>query len=343
MSDDVVQLADEFRRALLKRERKAAVRMVEAYGRIWNRLAKNLAILNQEIAAARARSEIVNQSWLYRQRRFGDLLRQVDAEFKRFEAIAETTITKQQEIAATNGLNHSFTLMTTAAESAGIAVTFNKLPTSAVENMVGFLSNGAPLRTLLDQLPREARQIVEQGLIEGVALGKNPTAIARVIRRGLGGNLNRALIISRTETLRAFRTASLMTYRANQDVVRAWRWNASKSRRTCLNCLSRDGSIYPLTKPMPAHPRCRCSFTPILIGADLPQTETGTEWFERQPDDIKQEMMGPKAFDLYKAGKVSLKDFEGERFSPLWGATTYQRSVKEIQGQRQIKSAIAVF
>lgn len=307
------------------------MRLIIAYGHIWSRLAKQLEKLNKEIADARARGEVVNHFWLLRQQRYGDLLRQVDGEFRRFSGFAESTITRQQELALKAGLSDSAALISSAAEGAGIATTFNKLPVEAVENMVGFLGNGTPLRSLLDQLPRTGRKIVEQGLIEGVAFGKNPAAIAREIRAGLGGNLNRALTISRTETLRAFRTASLMTLRANSDIVSGWRWNASKSRRSCLNCLSRDGTIYPLSKPMPAHPRCRCSFTAVLIGVPAPQVQTAAEWFEEQSNDVKLEMMGPKAFELYKASKLSLKDFEGERFSPQWGATTYQRSVKEIQ------------
>jgi SPP1 gp7 family putative phage head morphogenesis protein len=331
---DLTEQADIFRRALLKRERRAAVRLIEAYGAIWQRLLKNISILAEQIASARARGEIVNQFWLVRQERYFQLLAQTQIEMKKFADISESTITKQQELAAKAGLSNSIALMEAAAEGAGIATTFNKLPVSAVENLVGTLGNGSPLRSLLDQLPREGRAIVEQGLIEGVALGRNPRAIASEIRKGLGGNLNRALTISRTETLRAFRTASLMTLRANADIVRGWRWNASKSRRSCLNCLSRDGTIYPLSKPMPAHPRCRCSFTAVLIGVPQPQVETAAEWFERQPNDVKLEMMGPEAFELYKARKVTLKDFEGERFNPQWGATTYQRSVKEIQAAK---------
>jgi SPP1 gp7 family putative phage head morphogenesis protein len=333
---DIIATANAFRSALLKRERKAAIRLVTAYGHIWDRLAKEICKLNQQIAEARARGEVVNQFWLSRQQRYFDLLRQVDAEFTRFAGFADSVITKQQAAAVKSALNDSLALMQTAAESAGISATFNVLPVGAVENLVGALGNGSPLRSLLDQLPMSGRAIVSQGLIEGVALGQGPAQIARQIRAGLGGNLTRALTISRTETLRAHRVAALANYQANASLISGWRWVSSKSRRSCLNCLSRDGSIYPLTKPFPAHPRCRCAFAPVLIGADDPQVQTAAEWFEEQPNDIKLDMMGPKAFELYKAKKVTLKDFEGERFNPQWGATTYQRSVKEIQRSGKI-------
>jgi SPP1 gp7 family putative phage head morphogenesis protein len=330
---DIIQIANQYRAAILKKERAAAVRLIDAYGTAWARLKKNLDKLTEQISDARAKGETVNQFWLVRQERYFLLLRQVSGEMAKFADVAEATITKQQSAAVKAGLSDSVKLMETAADSASISSTFNKLPVAAVENLVGTLGNGSPLRTLLNQLAPSARQIVEQGLIEGVALGRNPTAIARQIREGLGGNMTRALTISRTEVLRSYRSASLASYRQNQDIISGWRWISSKSRRTCLNCLSRDGSIYPLTKPMPAHVRCRCTFAAVLINAPTPDAETGTQWFERQPDEIKKEMMGAKAFAEYKAGKIGLKDFEGEKFNPLWGNSTYQRSLKEIQSQ----------
>lgn len=337
MPDDIIQLADEFRRAAVRRERKAALRMVEAYGRIWNRLEKHLAALNQEITAARKRGEIVNQLWLFRQRRFGDLLSQVDAELGRFASVAEAVIAKQREIAARNGLNNSTVLATAAAESAGLSVSFNKLPVSAVENMAGFLSNGAPLKTLLDQLPREARQIVERGLIEGVALGRNPRAIASEIKAGLGGNLNRALTISRTEVLRAYRLSSLANFRQNQDIISGYWWRSSRSRRTCAACIALDGTFFPLTQPMRNHPRCRCVMIPGIKGV---KPDKGTTWFNKQDAETQREIVGTDVgYQALKSGELALRDFVGLQRSPLWGDAFYQLSVKRaLAGEAQFPS-----
>src|SRR5262245_28709998 len=81
---DIIELANQFRSAVLRNEREAALRLIEAYDGIYSRLSRELAELNQQIADARAKGEIINQSWLFRQQRYGDLLRQVDAELKRF-------------------------------------------------------------------------------------------------------------------------------------------------------------------------------------------------------------------------------------------------------------------
>jgi hypothetical protein len=181
----ITEIADAYRRALLKKERKAALRMVAAYGMAWARLNKNFGKLTAQIAEARAKGEVVNQFWLLRQQRYGDLLRQVNDEMQKFADLSETTITKQQSAAVKAGISDSAALVEVAAGSADVGTVFNRLPVAAVENLVGTLGNGSPLRTLLDQLPRAGRAIVEQG-------SHTNRRRARVFRRpgpgaGLGG------------------------------------------------------------------------------------------------------------------------------------------------------------
>lgn len=323
---ELLKAADQFRRAILKRERRAAVRLITAYGIIWNRLLKNISSLGEEITAARERGEVVNQFWLIRQERYFQLLAQVNVEMRKFGEFAETTISKQQELAAKAGLSNSIALMETAAEGAGIATAFNKLPVSAVENLVGTLGNGSPLRTLLDRLPAAGRQIVEQGLIEGVALGRNPRAIASEIRKGLGGNLNRALTISRTETLRAYRTATIQAYQANSDVVTGWYWRSGRSRRCCAACVALDGTFWTVRDPMRPHPRCRCTMIPGVKGVTV---DKGSTWFNKQDAETQKAIIGTKSgYAALKAGELKLQDFVGLERNPVWGDSYHQLSVK---------------
>lgn len=326
---DLITTADQFRRALLKRERKAARRLIEAYGLIWQRLLKNISSLTQQIEAARARGEIVNQFWLIRQDRYFALLAQTQIEMRKFAEFSEATITRQQELAVKAGLSNSIALMEATAEGAGLATAFNKLPVSAVENLVGNLGDGSPLRTLLNQIPSAGRQIVEQGLIQGVALGRNPRAIASEIRKGLGGNLNRALNISRTETLRAYRTATIQTYRANSDVVTGWYWRSSRSRRSCVACIALDGTFWPVNQPMRPHARCRCSLIPAVRGVTV---DKGSTWFNRQDADTQKAIIGTDAgYKALKSGELKLQDFVGLSRNPLWGDAYHQLSVKRAK------------
>src|SRR5262245_3490790 len=155
MADEsIIKLANSFRAELLNGERKAAARMVNVYGGIYLKLLRQLAVISRQISDARNRGEVVNQAWLSRRKRFSDLLGQVEEEFQRFADIADSSIRNQQSRAVRAALGDSVKLMEAAAAQAGIEVSFNRLPTAAVENLVGTLGDGSPLRSLLDQLPR---------------------------------------------------------------------------------------------------------------------------------------------------------------------------------------------
>lgn len=331
---DIIELANQFRAELLANERKAAARLLNAYGNIWSRLYRKLAVINQQIEDARAKGEIVNPAWLFRQERYGDLLRQVDQEFKRFADKAEVSITKQQSTAVSAALGDSVKLMAAAATQAGISTSFNRLPTAAFENLIGFLGNGSPLSALLDELPRSGRVIVEQGLLEAVALGIGPAATARKIRDGLGMNLTRALSIARTETLRAYRTATSQTYQANSDVVKGWFWRSARSRRSCAACIAMDGTFHPVTEPMHSHVRCRCTQIPAVKTVTV---DNGVDWFDGQPADVQKDILATDAgYKAFKNGELKLKDFVGLQKSADWGDAYYQLSVKRaLAGEGQ--------
>lgn len=326
---EIHEQAEAFKAALLKRERAAAVRMVKAYGRVWLRLKSQIDALTKQIEDARARGEFVNPAWLQRQNRYFALLRQVTEEVTKFADLAERQITAMQRAAVNAGRNDSKKLLLTAAESApGIEASFDRISPSAVENIVGFLGNGSPLKTMLDELPRNAGRQVANALVEAVTLGRGPRATASRIRAAMGGDLARALKISRTETLRAYRETTHQTYRANADVLEGWYWLASLSSRTCPACIALNGTFHPLTERQASHVNCRCSSIPGLKGQP-PPIEHGERWFEKQSVTTQRDILGSEAaFQAFKAGKISLTDLVGRRDDPRWGASYYHLSLK---------------
>ena len=72
-----------------------------------------------------------------------------------------------------------------------------------------------------------------------------------------------------------------------------------------------------------------------VLDAQEWRSQTGPEWFEKQDDNVKREMLGPKAFEHYARGEVRLSDFAGERSDRHLGAVTYQRSLKEVLERRR--------
>ncbi len=317
----IYEQAVEFRRQLIARDSAAIEFLTNEYRLVYARLLRALADLTNQIEVAQGSGEAVSRAWLNRQWQYQSLLRQMDDEFRQYGVMLAQAVAARQAFESQQGA---------ADASAMIGGQFDRLPVRALQNIISNLQQSSPLGQLLAKFGPVASERVAETLRDAIALGKNPRAVAPQVRDALGVPLSRALLIARTESVRAYRQASLSSF---QDAgVEQWRWVASKSPRTCLNCLARDGEIYSIKKPFPAHPNCRCTMVPIIEGRQ-PRAETAAEWFRRLPDETKRTMMSGAAFDLYKQGKIKLADFKGEKKSRKWGEVTYQRSVKEILGE----------
>lgn len=339
---DIFETADRFRAELLRRERQAATELVRVYGAVWQRIKQRLDDLGEQIQQARARGEEVSPAWLFQFERLQTLQRQVEAEIREFARFAESRIIAEQHEAVQAAQEHAEALMRAGLgePSPGVTVTFAKLPRDAVQDLVGFLQDGSPLRELLDELGPEASQQVRRALVTGVATGQHPTVIARQVRQALGGNLVRALTIARTEVLRAYRESSRRVYEANRDVMEGWIWHSAANARTCAFCWSMHGSFHRLDERFATHPRCRCAMIPAtrswrdLGFRDVPETRAevtpGPELFARLPEDEQRAILGPAKFAAYQAGRITLEDLRGFRRDPRWGPVGYERSLREV-------------
>lgn len=319
---------ERHRRELLRLERDGASEMVRAYGTIWRRTQAEIKDLSRRYSEALAADETITPAWAFEYGRLDALQRQVETELRQYAAFAETRIISQERQAVEAAQAHSSEIAQRVARP-GVSVTWARLPAGAVEDLVGYMRNGSPLRTLLDELGAEGSAVVREGLLEGLALGLSPRETARRVRKGFGGRLTRALRISRTETMRAYRSATLRSYQANSDVVAGWRWLAAKSPRTCAMCLAMDGTWHPLTEELTDHPNGRCAMAPALRGAprDRPGWETGRDWFDKQPEDVQRQVLGNAGYEAWENLQVDLQDFAGLRRSREWGSSRVALSV----------------
>ena len=249
------------------------------------------------------------------------------------QVAAEQVITETQRAAVAAAHSEARQLTQAALRDAGVTTGADvvRLPLAAMQDLIGVLGDGSPLRGLLNRLGQQAAQDVGDALTHAVTVGRNPRRTARDIRDALGGDLNRALTIARTEQMRAYRSASLRNYQANSDILRGWQWRATPSRRTCPVCLAMDGTEHGLDDPFASHQCCRCCPVPLLRDRETPPRETGAEWFANQDAATQRAMLGPGKQQLYAEGKLTLADLVGERHDPTWGKSRYQRSLREIQ------------
>lgn len=195
---------------------------------------------------------------------------------------------------------------------------WQQLPESAIQDVLGLTRNG-PLSALFESIAPAATEQARQAIIDGLALGNHPRLVADALQNALGTSQTRAMTIARTEMLRAYRDANLLTYAENADILDGWVWTAALDDTTCEVCLAEDGTVYPLSVMFfPSHPNCRCSPSPAVSGEPWGR-ETGEEWFARQDAATQEGILGPGKFSAYEAGEIALKDMIRVTQSDVWG------------------------
>jgi hypothetical protein len=169
---------------------------------------------------------------------------------------------------------------------------------------------GLPLPGLLERLTRT--------LIAATARGFGPSKTALLLEDDLAGGLQKAMVIARTEQLRAYREAARAQFQATGKVI-GYRRIAALDDRTCLACMLLDGHIYPLHTPLPDHPQGRCEQIPILDGENPPEWQTGRSWLLAQDSDTQRRLMGVSRWRLWQAGDLDLDEMAVHTYDDTWG------------------------
>lgn len=347
---ELYAVAARFKRALVAREETAAREIRGYYREAERRIRKRLSALIEELEQFEREhpGEPPPTYWLFERDRLRTLQAEIERELRRFATRATTRIEREQRRLVTQAEAdaRALTRLGMGKPPVGLKVTWTRLPTDAIEQMVGTLQDGSPLRDLLDALGPAASESIRRELVVGLALGHNPLDVARRCRDALNGNRVRAETIARTEMLRAYREATRESYLANKDKVKGWIWYAALDLRTCVACWAMHGTKHTLEEHLDDHPRGRCTMVPDtkswaeLGFQGMPERrepESGESLFAKLPWERQQAVLGPAAYRAYKAGAVKLSDFVGQKSDPRWGTMRYTRSLSDILGPEEAR------
>lgn len=300
----------------------------------WDDLAATVNAGIADLVAKQATLGRAPRAWeLARLDRLRRALQYVEASLIRLASKTGSTVTDAagRAITATTRAEPSvIASQLPASERAAAAVSFDRVPAGAIDAIVRrvqqrIVSTSMPLSTA-------AYQAVQRELVRGVAAGLSPDATARAmldrVRGAFDGGLVRATVISRTETLDAYRLASRASHMANSDMVRGWVWTCSLDRRCCPSCWSKHGSEHPVDELGPNdHHQGRCARTPLVRSwADLgfridepaSQFPDARKAFDRLPKADQLQVMGPERLELLRTDKVAWSDLSTERTNPGW-------------------------
>jgi hypothetical protein len=146
---------------------------------------------------------------------------------------------------------------------------------------------------------------------------------------GMGMGLERALLIARTESARAYRTGSLEQYRES-GVVRGFK-RLVKKATACLACLMLDGETFDLESELNDHPRGKCTAIPLVQGIGDPKYQTGEQWFKTLGAEQQRNMMGDARYEGWKAGQFGLSDLARSTSNDVWGNSPRVATLEELK------------
>lgn len=230
-----------------------------------------------------------------------------------------------------------------AAEQAAAATQFaGKLLPSALDVIVARIQSRIVAESR--ELSGPAMDAMRRALVTGIAGGDHPSVVARdMLRRVEGafnGGLARATVISRTELLDGYRTASLYSHSANADVLSGWRWLATLDRRTCPSCWSKNGNVYPATTPGPwDHVQGRCARCPVVrpwsaLGISTPEPPSlfpdAQARFNSLSKTEQLAIMGPGRLAALQSGAAKWSDLATQRQNPDWRPSYQPTPVRDL-------------
>ena len=168
-----------------------------------------------------------------------------------------------------------------------------------------------PLDERLEAQRVKSQKEVLGAVKRGINNGATPQQLTKKIQGILGGEKNAADRIARTTANAVGNNTLLTTFKNNSHLIEGVMHSTTLDSRTCMRCVSVSDVTYPVGRQpymLPLHFRCRCVWVPMLYG-DKPIVQTYEKWFASQPPERQLRILGPVRFELYKTGKVRVKDF----------------------------------
>jgi SPP1 gp7 family putative phage head morphogenesis protein len=325
MPDGINEWAESFRAAVIRRDAAALGRLVRAYSDIASSLRDSIEFLAEEIG----QMDAPTRAQVLRLQRYSSLLDDAARQLTDFQGFARIEMTQGARDLIAMGEDHARRLAAVQFGDIGVAVGFNRLPTDAIETLLGYLAPGSPLSRRLQVLAPATVERMSSMLLEGVALGFNPRKLARQISQALGLGLSDALRMTRTVQLYSYREASRASYIANSDVVEGWIWFAHLDGNVCPACVAMHGSFHTNDEGLNGHHNCRCTPVPVVVGRDI-DVGDAEAWFKEQPEEVQQAIMGKGRLAAFNQGQFSLSDVVGTHQDEVYGEMRIAVPLKDL-------------
>ena len=201
----VIETANRFKNELARQETSSVNQLIGAYRLVTNRLEDKLSVLMSRIELLEATNSLTPER-VRKQAVWSSLLNQIEDEIKRYGGYVDTTniIASKQAIELASKHSQLLTQVNFIDNPAllkAFNATWDRLPSEAIERLLGFLQEDSQLHiNLVSSLGVNAATNFQDKLLEGIALGYNPKKINSLINQILGEpltwSLNRVLDVA---------------------------------------------------------------------------------------------------------------------------------------------------
>lgn len=321
--------------------------LTTAWVRAWDGMARDFRAALHDLVVLQAELGRWPQPWeLARVERLRRVLAHAEAELVKLADRTGVVVTDAAGRAITATIQAEPQILASqlpAPERAAAAVSFDRVPTAAVNAIVQRTTQ--QITALSWPLSHAAAETIRRELTRGVAAGTGPRETARLMlartEGAFNGGLARALNVARTETLDAYRVASKTSHTANRDVVSGWTWHCSMDKRTCPSCWAMHGTQHPVDEIGPNdHQQGRCARVATLrpwrelgINIDEPPSRfpDARARFDALPEADQLAVMGPARLELLKSGKADWNNLAQLRTTPGWRDSYTPRTVADLR------------
>lgn len=123
------------------------------------------------------------------------------------------------------------------------------------------------LKGVTDGMATRMQRVLADGLVQG----QNPNTIAKTLANEVDVGRSRAVLISRTEIMRAHAEGQLsaMERLGVTEIGVMVEWEVTEDNKLCKACEAMRGVVLKLSEArgmLPRHPACRCVFLPSNVG-----------------------------------------------------------------------------
>lgn len=321
--------------------------LILAWGQAWSELSTEWVAAIDDLVASSQDGKWPTRAQIRRARRVQDALGVTTDLLDQLTRDFQVRVLKDLPQLTQQGAQWQSRLMAaqmpeTAGRVSELAATFDRVDPRALDAIVERTTQ--QITSLSSPITDRAAAALRSSLVRGVALGQNPTVVARDLLTRLEGDFNggrnRALVIARTEMLDAHRAAAYGQDIANAKSLRGWQWLAQLDRRTCPSCWGMHGTIHDLEDPGPLdHQQGRCARLPRIrswaeLGLDVDEPEDilpiARDVFDALPREDQLAIMGPQRLRLLDDEQIGFEDLSKRRTADGWRDSYAPASTRDL-------------